>query len=98
MLREMQRWTVFFMRRTAATRQSRLNAGDAAGLELAAIEKRGVENELNPGLYPPCCRAACERAQVFVPERLRDCSVAQPHEIQYFPVVARGAGRDEPER
>jgi hypothetical protein len=69
----------------------------SAGFELAAIEKRGVKNELNARFNSPRRSAARKGVQGFVPERVRDCPVAQPHEIQNFAVVARRTGRDEPE-
>ena len=60
--------------------------------QLAAIEKRRVENKFNPGLYAPGCRAAGERAQVFVPERGGNVAVFQFQAVEYFPVVTRGTG------
>ncbi len=70
----------------------------AAGMpQLATIVKRSIENELDAGLYAPCRRAACERTQVFVPERSRNVAVFQFKAVEYFPVVARGSGRHKTE-
>ena len=78
--------------------RSKPTHGRTAGMRpLAAIVKRSVENELNPGLYAPCCRAAGERAQVFVPERGGDVAIFHAKRVEYFPVVARGAWWHEPE-
>lgn len=74
----------------------RRKPGTAGKHQLASIVKRSVKNELNPRLYAPCCRAAGECAQVFVPERGGNVTVFQFQSVKDFPVVARRSGRNEP--
>ena len=65
------------IRITPLSRQYSLSGRTAGKHQLATIVKRSVKNELNPRLYAPCCRAAGERAQVFVPERGGDVAIFQ---------------------